>query len=236
VFKRPQFKAHLHAEVVPPETVYLLSEKDHAALSGRLYVLLAPLLDGRHTVGELVECLEGQTTAPEVYLALMHLEGKGYLTENVDGVRPREAAFWSALGVEPRQAQGRLTDSRVAIRALGAVPAGRLAEALGELGIVVGGDGDFDILLVDDYLHEGLDAYNQEALARRRPWMLVKPVGLTLWLGPVPVTGAVSELRSPFAGTDGPVHVYFAGSNFSRPKANLRGLRQAMRQHSAAKA
>jgi ribosomal protein S12 methylthiotransferase accessory factor len=42
---RPQFKAHYHAEVVPPDTVYLLSEKDHFALSGRLYVLLAPLLD-----------------------------------------------------------------------------------------------------------------------------------------------------------------------------------------------
>jgi SagB-type dehydrogenase family enzyme len=45
IFDKPQFKAHLHAEVIPPETVYLLSEKDHFALSGRLYVVLAPALD-----------------------------------------------------------------------------------------------------------------------------------------------------------------------------------------------
>jgi hypothetical protein len=99
---KPQFKAHYHAEVIPPETVYLLSEKDHAALSGRLYVLLAPLLDGRHTVADLVKRLDGQATAAEVYYALMQLEGKGHLVEATDGVLPPEAAPARAIAA-PRQ-------------------------------------------------------------------------------------------------------------------------------------
>src|SRR5262249_24205101 len=155
------------------------------ALSGRLYVVLAPLLEGRYTVEELVEQLEGQATAAEIYLALMHLEGKGYLTENVDGVAPEEATYWSSLGVEPRKARNRLDESRVTVRALGVMPAERLAEAREELGIAAGEEGDLDVVLVDDYLQEGLEAYNQEALKRSRPWMLVKPVGLALWFGPL---------------------------------------------------
>src|ERR1700736_4447542 len=105
---RPQLKPHLVPEVVPPETVYLLSEKEHFALSGRLYVLLAPWLDGRHSVGDLVERLEPQATAAEVYYALMQLESKGFLAEAEDRVAPEAAAFWSALGLEVRAARSRL--------------------------------------------------------------------------------------------------------------------------------
>jgi ribosomal protein S12 methylthiotransferase accessory factor len=31
--------------------------------------------------------------------------------------------------------------------------------------------------LTDDYLQDGLDDFNEKAVLRSRPWMLVKPVG-----------------------------------------------------------
>ena len=37
----------------------------------------------------------------------------------------------------------------------------------------------------DDYLQLGLERFNEEALRRQQPWMLVKPVGATLWIGPL---------------------------------------------------
>lgn len=42
-----------------------------------------------------------------------------------------------------------------------------------------------DILLTDDYLRPEIGAFNQAALASQRRWMLVKPVGIIPWIGPV---------------------------------------------------
>jgi ribosomal protein S12 methylthiotransferase accessory factor len=75
----PHFKAHLHVEAVTGEGVFLLSEKGQAVLRGRLYELVAPLIDGRRTADDLVDQLDGQLSAAEVYHVLRQLEKKGYL-------------------------------------------------------------------------------------------------------------------------------------------------------------
>jgi hypothetical protein len=41
------------------------------------------------------------------------------------------------------------------------------------------------IVLTDDYLHPDLATLNQQHLHRQQPWLLVKPLGSVLWLGPV---------------------------------------------------
>jgi oxazoline/thiazoline synthase len=47
-----------------------------------------------------------------------------------------------------------------------------------------------EIVLVDDYLQEGLAAINRAAVAAGRSWLIAKPVGSVLWLGPVFHSGA----------------------------------------------
>jgi oxazoline/thiazoline synthase len=79
MIKEPAFKEHFHVAVIPPHAVYLLTERGHTVLTGRLFALLAPLLDGSHTVGAIIDALGDQVTAAEVYYALMHLEDKGYI-------------------------------------------------------------------------------------------------------------------------------------------------------------
>lgn len=44
---------------------------------------------------------------------------------------------------------------------------------------------DLTLVCTDDYLREDVQAFNRQAWAARQPWMLLKPVGATLWLGPV---------------------------------------------------
>src|SRR6185436_396284 len=66
--------------------------------------------------------------------------------------------------------------------------AGDVEAALKELGCqVVADDSNLtvDVVLTDDYLRADLEAINREAIAANRPWLLVKPVGLVLWLGPI---------------------------------------------------
>ena len=184
MFKKPQFKPHFHVEAVEPSTLYLMSEQGHIALSGRIYVLLAPLLNGQHTVDEIVEQLKDDTSLFGAYHALTSLESQGYLTEAAD-VPNEVAAFWSLQGVDASVAVSKLQDTRVSVTAFGAVKTEPFISALESLNIQVGDEGDFTVVLTDDYLQLGLDEFNAQALHSQKPWMLVKPVGATLWVGPI---------------------------------------------------
>lgn len=188
MFNKPRFKPHFHIEAVEPSTVYLMSEQGQFALSGRIYVLLAPLLNGQYTVDEIVERLKEDTSLFEIYYTLTSLESQGYLTEAAD-VPNEVAAFWSLQGIDSRVAVSKLQDTKVSVTAFGGVKTEALISALESLNIQVGNEGDFTVVLTDDYLQLGLDQFNSQALRSQKPWMLVKPVGAVIWVGPIFVPG-----------------------------------------------
>jgi oxazoline/thiazoline synthase len=182
---RPVFKPAFHVEVVNPDGVFLLSERSHFLLEGALYCRLAPLLDGDHTVDDIVDALADETPPAEVYYALGRLEKRGYV-EHVDAaVSPERAAYWQALGLDVPVAERRLRETTVALVQFGAVPLEDFSAALTALNIRLGGDAALAVALTDDYLQEGLCDFNAAALRSGRPWLLVKPVGTLLWIGPV---------------------------------------------------
>jgi ribosomal protein S12 methylthiotransferase accessory factor len=181
---RPIFKRTYHVEVVEPEGAYLLSEREPVLLKGPLFCRLAPLLDGRHSVEAIVAALAGEVSALQVHFALALLERRGHVVEG-DGAPPARAAFWDALGVDACQAERRLRETTVAVRPFGAVPVEPLGAALAALGVRVGEAGDLTVALADDYLQEGLAALNAAALTDGHPWLLVKPLGTVLWIGPM---------------------------------------------------
>lgn len=188
MFNKPQLKPHFHVEVVEPNTVYLMGEQEHFALSGRIYVLLAPLLDGQHTVNEITEQLKEHTSLFGIYHALTRLQSQGYLTEAVDA--PNEvAAFWSSLGVDPKVAISKLQDTKVSVTAFGIVKTEPFISALKPLNIQVSEYGNFTIVITDDYLQPGLAQFNSQALLNQKTWMLVKFVGGIIWVGPIFVPG-----------------------------------------------
>src|SRR4051794_40409548 len=119
---RPIFKRTYHVEVAAPEGVYLLSEREPILLPGPLFCRLAPLLDGERSVDAIVAALAGEVSALHVHFALAVLERRGHIVE-ADGLAPARAAYWDGLGVDARQAEQRLRETTVAVRAFGAVPA-----------------------------------------------------------------------------------------------------------------
>ncbi|GAA6617283.1 TOMM precursor leader peptide-binding protein [Scytonema sp. NUACC26] len=188
MFYKPMFKSHYHVRVVEPDLVYLLSEKGQCALGGRLYVLLAPFLNGRYTVYEIVQELNQEVSLFEVQNALVRLNSEGYLVD-ASAIPPQVAAFWNALGVESENALRKLQDSRVSVVSFGKVGVEAFISALESLSIQVGESGEFTVVLTDNYLQLGLDEFNREAEETRKPWLLAKPVGTEIWLGPLFVPG-----------------------------------------------
>ncbi|HAJ61096.1 MAG TPA: adenylate cyclase [Cyanobacteria bacterium UBA8543] len=182
---KPKFKEHFHVEVCQPKTVFLLSEKGHFVLKGRLYVFLAPLLNGRYTFDEIVEKLQGQASATEISYALTLLERKGYITQADDTLQSKAAAFWNLLDIDTQVATHRLEQTGVSVTAFGNVLTEPFISTLESLAIHVSDEGEFKLALTDDYLQVGLDNFNQNALLSSQPWLLIKPVGAVIWIGPI---------------------------------------------------
>jgi bacteriocin biosynthesis cyclodehydratase domain-containing protein len=200
-FERPRIKSHFNVEIVEPMHVYLLGEHTSHVLTGRLYCAIVPLLDGQYTLTEIHGLLSGMISSDVVDHVIDRLSRLGYLAEAVDGMAPGVAAFWSELGFDPGQVGPRLQRSKISLTAVGEVPVAPLATLVSEAGLLVGDATttkanravaalpDLQVVVTDDYLRPEIEQINRTALETGRPWMLVKPVGSVVWLGPIFVPG-----------------------------------------------
>src|SRR5215213_8428139 len=121
MIEKPVFKPSFRVEIVDPEGVFLLSEKGHFVLKGKLNCRLAPLINGYHTTDDIVEKVAGEVTPAEAYYALGFLEKKGYIVEANGAVPTERAAFWDMLDLAPRLIESRLKKVTVSIAQFGAV-------------------------------------------------------------------------------------------------------------------
>jgi bacteriocin biosynthesis cyclodehydratase domain-containing protein len=185
----PQFKASVEPFVDPGQGLFLLSEGQRAWLPNPIYSAIAPMLDGARTVEAIVEALSKIYSEKQVLKALNNFREHGYLADDAS-IEPRPArAFWEQVGVPPGVAQARLANAKVSIAAFGDVETEFLASALERTGVSVAPDGNFAVVVTDDYLRPELAAWNRDSLASGQPWLLVKPVGIETWNGPAFVPG-----------------------------------------------
>ncbi|MDF5724883.1 MAG: TOMM precursor leader peptide-binding protein [Rhizonema sp. PD37] len=197
MLNKPKFKRCFQVETVESEGVFLISERDTFLLNGHLYELLAPLLNGQHSVDEIVDeiiphLLPEKASAQEfiiagakVYNALMQMERKGYIVQSEETLPSALVAFCDTLNVNPQEANRRLQTTKVAVKTFGSIATSEFVSSLESQHIQVSDEGDLVVVLTDDYLHDGLDILNRKALHLSSPWVLVKPVGTIVWIGPI---------------------------------------------------
>ena len=192
---RPRLKSSVRAIIDLDEGLFLLFEGRATWLQAPVYLALAPLLDGTHDVESIFETLSGTYSIDQVLSALVHLRKRGYLSDDVSAeadAAPEEqpaTAFWEHVGVAPSLARSRLARARVSAIAVGEVSTKYLTDLLEDDGIIPVGEGDFMIVATDDYLRPELVTLNARALVAGKAWLLVKPVGMETWIGPLFVPG-----------------------------------------------
>ncbi len=191
----PQFKRYFKVETLAPDTVYLLaeraehSEQTRTVLTGRVYFLLAPLLDGQRSVDQMMDALSGQASPAQIQYALARLRRAGYLIES-DGLPTDQGAFWDLHG-----AQGVvLRDRRVRIHTTQSLNYPDVAQVLSGLLTPLGVEclapdsaspADMTVWIVDDYLDPALEMFNRQAVQTESSWLIIKPIGSILWIGPL---------------------------------------------------
>jgi len=182
---QPNLKPGVRVEIVESEGVFLISERNSLLISDRLSQLIIPLINGQRTTDEIVDLIEEKASATEVYYTLMQMEQKGYIIESDNSLSSTFTVFCDHLNIAPSEAYEQLQKTKVRVTTFGNIPSIDFSQILESLNIQLSEEADIDIVLTDDYLQEGLDDFNQKALADKRPWMLVKPVGTIIWLGPL---------------------------------------------------
>ncbi|MEM8639706.1 MAG: TOMM precursor leader peptide-binding protein [Cyanobacteria bacterium P01_G01_bin.54] len=209
----PRLRGDLRFDLDDQNNVFLRSERQSTVLNHPLYAQLIPLVAGGQSEAEIVKHLANQIPAAYIHYGLAQLKQQGYLCNDVatDGETAQESVLPAPLAiashhlkVAPAIARQRLQTTPVAVHALGTVTAAALLPLLAQHQIQVVPPLDttpaaantdvpvqpaLDIVLCDDYLQPELDVWNQTALDQSRPWLLAKPVGTLLWLGPLFVPG-----------------------------------------------
>lgn len=197
---KPRLKAHYRMQVVdtgtPIPKLFLLAEGRHFLLSGKAATLLPPLLDGRRTVGQIVAELADSVSPMETFSALRLFEAGGHLADGRPDLDDAQLAWWDLQGMSPRS-PGSPTESRqLLLHTIGIAPeiAQQVTEGLRAAGIQVAHtdentdpatDPRFLVVLADDYLAPELAAINTSRLATKSPWLLARPTGRQLWIGPL---------------------------------------------------
>jgi oxazoline/thiazoline synthase len=187
MMEKPAFKPYIRVEILEGEGVFLLSENGHKVLTGRLFELVAPFVDGNRSPDDIADCLGGKVSRAEVYYTLSILERKSCLIE-ADTLKPG-AAHWPNNGVDACEAGRRLEELPISVKVVGDVDAGPFMSVLEKRGIRTAKEGMLKVVLTDDYLRAGIEEHNLQALAIKKPWMLVKPVGIETFIGPLFVPG-----------------------------------------------
>jgi ribosomal protein S12 methylthiotransferase accessory factor len=182
---RPRFKPHLRVATVPEEGVFVLSGAKQAILRGRLYELVVPYVDGR-SPDDICDLLRPHVSPAEVYFTLSQLERKELLHDADDSapLPADEAEWWSRQDIDPQKAARRLLERTVGLQAFD-VDVEPLRTALALAGVRCSDNGELLVVVAGTCLHPGLAQVNDQALATGRPWLLVKPGGPEVWLGPL---------------------------------------------------
>ena len=209
----PAFKPHLRAVPIPEEGVLLLTEQGGRVVRGVATARVAALIDGERSADEIVATLSGVLEPAHAWSALMRLESSGYLAEACRDGDPAAAAFWWSLGLDPADVAGALVAARVRLYGPSRRLVERLGSALRSFGVVAEDGGPTvpddspdrtassaaggvpDVVLTDDYLSDALPAFDDAARAGGRRWLLARPAGTEVWVGPLFAGGAAGCLR-----------------------------------------
>ncbi|WP_378786250.1 TOMM precursor leader peptide-binding protein [Nonomuraea fastidiosa] len=154
-----------------------------------------PYLDGRHTVAEIAAALSDELPLMQTLMAIRKFAAYGVLADGRAEWPEHTLAFWDAQGIDPVRARSALESTEFVVVAVEGADPGPIGAMLREHGLrmrtrtveeeAAGPAGAMAVVVTGDYLDPALDRLNAAYLAAGHPWALIKPDGVTLWIGPV---------------------------------------------------
>ena len=183
--EQPQLTWTSSYELLAESVVCVATPTTSFLLHGAVFPALVPLLDGNRHIDDILDVLEPRFTAALVFDALLRLEDCGLLASEKRDIPSRKTVFGGAE-FPSLDAPDQLGIRGAGLLSLSDVGTQETVNHLMDMGVLVGADqSNLLIVLADDYEDPRLSEVNREALSCGRPWLLVKPRGQDIWLGPL---------------------------------------------------
>lgn len=190
LLKQPRLKYCYSAQFIDDDKVLLLSEKDNVLLTGKLYCdVLRSLCEDGVTLETLLSRLGGDYSIFRITAALKRLEKDGYITESVPSLPPAVSAYWDSIGIHHGSLIEILAEKSISVECLGKAKREILIRPFRSIGLEINQTGRLRVVFTDDYERKELLEINREAISIQKPWLLVKPYGVELWIGPLFIPG-----------------------------------------------
>lgn len=196
------FKRHLSVEVSPGVGAFVFSEHGVTTLRGPGIESLVSLLDGTRDFADLLRSRPGALEREQIGALIDQLVAAGLVVampQEEPDMDASNRAYWDACGVAQASSQraradvgcigvGSHTDREAIVTALRSAGM-QVAAADRPAPEVTAG---MSVVVCDDYLDPDLSSIDAAHRAAGVPWLLAKPVGKRIWIGPFfqPGTGA----------------------------------------------
>jgi bacteriocin biosynthesis cyclodehydratase domain-containing protein len=176
----PRYDVH----TVPPDTVFLVNDREQVALQSRFAFETFARCRRPIEMAALRRDLGREFVAVEIVVGVQHFLDRGFL---VDATAALADPFWARLGVD------RSADLVVSVQEIDRSDAIELRTVLAGLGVDVTDDrteSSLHVVVTNDVLDDRLAVVNEEFLKEGRRWALFSPAGSEPWIGPMFVPGA----------------------------------------------
>lgn len=182
---RPKIRSSVRLYTIADKVVVGRDDREDVVIENSVFARLAPLCDGKRTLSEIIAELGASIATPQIFFALEQLEKRGLLVESSSDVRA-DLPFIERFDAAVPAAAARLDAFSVSVSSVGSLPPVPLASLIASNGLrLVQESAALSVVLTSDYLLPELEAINRAHLEAKTAWMLVKPVGLELWIGPI---------------------------------------------------
>jgi oxazoline/thiazoline synthase len=169
--------------------VVLFSETDNYFIQDRKVTLIIKKIhENMNNRAELSNALDELKRGDDKFDVLLEdLINKGIVlrcNEQDDNKVPH-LAFWNSLKISSSHVRKRLEQHVVSIIYYINYKTDEIASVFESLGMKTGENGTFYVVIVNDYLEPRIQELCTELNRKQIPWMLVKPAGKTVWIGPI---------------------------------------------------
>lgn len=187
MIKIPVFQYYFTVEVIDGEGVLLISEGETYAIYGLLYEKIAKVMDGCKTYDDISKLVATKNNFSHVYYALLMLEQKGLICEADNSTSRPVLAYWASESLGGKVSFERFNNAKVFVHSIGKVEGCIIKHAITQENIELTErleGATLAVVVTDDYLNPELERFNMEVLKSGLPWLLIRPQGKDILIGP----------------------------------------------------
>ncbi|SEL68281.1 ribosomal protein S12 methylthiotransferase accessory factor [Aquimarina amphilecti] len=182
----PRLKSNIYISKIDQKLLYVISDQDIIPISDPLEIdVLEEINKGKLSTQELAHYFLDRSDFIATFKIISSLEWKGFIREDDSPYSVQKTAYWEELGFDVKKLKKILDQKSIQIYKVGNVDDAFFKNICIETGIrITDNDSTLSVVLTDDYSNESLISLNQNFIKEQKKWLLIKPIGNEILIGP----------------------------------------------------